>query len=226
MTQPALRTWWTTSMKSFYLAPIYGASFDTQMNSWFNNVSIIRFITFQRDFQKRAVVRQTARKNTLSTPICIEEHISDPTMRMHRPPLYAVIFHSSNPRFQCRYPLCLTGAAAAASSAWSCLCNRILAASVPSSGVAASLNHGCCKACFAVIRSAGSQMKIFLSRSRKLLQNLLFSGMISFQILAWNSDIKVLTQTYIKPLHRLYKPPGGSCCLWLWVIQLQPFKES
>lgn len=32
----------------------------------------------------------------------------------------------------------------------------ILAASVPSSGWAVSLNQGCCKACLAVIRWAGS----------------------------------------------------------------------
>jgi hypothetical protein len=49
-----------------------------------------------------------------------------------------------------------SGGACVASSACNCLCIRILVASVPSSGVAASLNQGCWSACLAVILSAGS----------------------------------------------------------------------
>jgi len=87
---------------------------------------------------------------------------------------------------QCWYPLCLAGGNAAAdSSAASSLCFRILLASVPSSGVACSLNHGCWSACLAVIRSFGSYIKIFFNKSRKFLQNLVLSGMISCIVLVF-----------------------------------------
>lgn len=59
------------------------------------------------------------------------------------------------------------------------LSRRILAASVPSSGEAGVLNHGCWRACFAVIRCAGSYTKIFLRRSRKLARNGVWDGIKS-----------------------------------------------
>lgn len=55
----------------------------------------------------------------------------------------------------------------------------ILAASVPSSGWAVSLNHGCCKACLAVIRLTGSYTKIFFRRSLKFFKKGVLLGIIS-----------------------------------------------
>jgi hypothetical protein len=69
-------------------------------------------------------------------------------------------------------------------------------ASVPSSGVAASLNQGCWSACLAVMRSEGSYTKIFCKRSRKFLQNLLLSGMISWKTLL-SSAGNEMEKTYI-----------------------------
>jgi len=84
-----------------------------------------------------------------------------------------------------------------------CLSIRILAASVPSSGCATSRNHGCWRACLAVMRWAGSYTKIFFKRSRNCLENAVLLGIMSWALLAGSRGRGVSRAPYGKPLHCL-----------------------
>lgn len=69
---------------------------------------------------------------------------------------------------------------------------RILAASVPSSGFAISLNQGWLRACLAVMRCAGSYTKILERRSRKCLKKVLLVGMMSWEEVSHPHGLEML----------------------------------
>ena len=151
-------------------------------------------------------------QNTVFLPNAINRHLGHPmTMPCAPLPKYAAssMFMISYMQTPYDYYLYAAGRADAGESsmicAAACRCRRILWASVPSSGDAASLNHACCRACLAVMRSLGSYMNIFFSRSKKFLQNLLLSGMMSFSKSA-QTPREILSRTYFKFFHSLHKP--------------------
>lgn len=122
--------------------------------------------------------------NTPLWPLLISLHVPQPAgLKNISSHIYASrILFACRPSVCCRISAwcCASARArASASRASSSLCSRILRASVPSS-IIVSLNHGCLRACLAVIRCLGSYTNIFLRRSRSCLLKGLLLGINSY----------------------------------------------